>query len=152
MDAWYEEDEEIFTHPRDPHHRIDILRSSRHVEVLVNGVTVADSRRPTLLFETGLPTRFYLPLEDVRTALLRPSEKTTGCPYKGAASYWSLEVDDERFENLVWTYREPFRESAPIAGLAAFYNETVELRVDGVVQERPVTTFWRTNPHERLGS
>jgi len=144
MDAWFEEDEEIFTHPRDPYHRIDILRSSRHVEVQVNGVTVADSHRPTLLFETGLPTRYYLPPEDVRSELLRPSEKSTGCPYKGTASYWSLEAGGQRMDDVIWSYQTPLRESAPIAGLLAFYNEAVDIRVDGVLQERPVTTFWRT--------
>ena len=136
MDAWYEEDEEVFTHARDPYHRIDILRSSRHVEVIVNGVTVADSNRPTMLFETGMITRYYLPLTDVRTELLRASTLTTGCPYKGTASYWSLEVDGERLENGVWTYPAPLPESTRIAGLASFYNERVEIRVDGIVQER----------------
>ena len=137
MDAWFEEDEEVFTHPRDPHHRVDILRSSRHVEVIVNGVTVADSHRPTLLFETGLPTRYYVPLTDVRTELLRPSSSATGCPYKGTASYWSLEVQGVRYKDVVWTYPSPLPESARIGGLACFYNEQVDIRVDGVLQERP---------------
>jgi uncharacterized protein (DUF427 family) len=135
MDAWYEEDEEVFTHARDPYHRIDILRSSRHVEVIVNGVTVADSNHPTLLFETGMITRYYLPLTDVRTDLLRPSTLNSSCPYKGTASYWSLEIDGQLFENVVWTYPAPLLESTKIAGLASFYNERVEIRVDGVVQE-----------------
>ena len=143
MDAWFEEDEEVFTHARDPHHRVDILRSSRHVEVIVNGVTVADSHRPTLLFETGLPTRYYLPLRDVRTELLRPSSSSTGCPYKGTASYWSLEVQGERFEDVVWTYPSPLPESARIAGLACFYNERVDILVDGELQERPSSPFAR---------
>jgi len=143
MDTWFEEDEEVFTHARDPHHRIDILRSSRHVEVIVDGVTVADSHRPTLLFETGLPTRYYLPLTDVRTELLRPSSSATGCPYKGTAAYWSLEVDGQRLEDVVWTYPAPLPESARIAGLACFYNEQVDIRVDGVLQERPSSPFSR---------
>ncbi|HVA85363.1 MAG TPA: DUF427 domain-containing protein [Candidatus Saccharimonadales bacterium] len=141
MDSWFEEDEEVFTHARDPHHRVDILRSSRHVEVIVNGVTVADSHQPTLLFETGLPTRYYLPLTDVRIELLRPSSTATGCPYKGAASYWSLEVEGEPFEDVVWTYPSPLPESMRIAGLACFYNEQVDIRVDGVLQERPTSPF-----------
>ena len=136
MDAWFEEDEQVYTHARDPHHRIDILRSSRHVEVIVNGEVVADSGRPTLLFETGLPTRYYLPLTDVRTDLLRPSTTSTGCPYKGTAAYWSLEVHGERFDDTVWTYPAPLPESAAIAGLASFYNERVDIRVDGVLQPR----------------
>ena len=135
MDSWFEEDEEVFTHARDPHHRIDILRSSRRVEVIVNGVTVADSHSPTLLFETGLPTRYYLPLTDVRTEFLRPSASVTSCPYKGTASYWSLEVDGERSEDVVWIYASPLPESIRIAGLACFYNERVDIRVDGVLQE-----------------
>lgn len=143
MDAWFEEDEEVFTHPRDPHHRVDILRSSRHVEVIVDGVTVADSQSPTLLFETGLPTRYYLPLTDVRTELLRPSASATSCPYKGTASYWSLEVQGARFEDVVWTYPSPLAESTRIAGLACFYNERVDIRVDGVLQERPSSPFSR---------
>jgi len=143
MDAWFEEDEEVFTHARDPHHRIDILHSSRHVEVVVNGVTVADSRRPTLLFETGMPTRYYLPLTDIRTELLRPSSRSTGCPYKGTASYWSLEVADERLEDVLWTYASPLPESARIAGLASFYNERVDILVDGVLQARPTNQVAR---------
>jgi uncharacterized protein (DUF427 family) len=137
MDAWFEEDEEVFTHARDPHHRVDILRSSRHVEVIVNGVRVADSHRPTLLFETGMPTRYYLPLTDVRTELLRPSSTSTGCPYKGTASYWSLEVGGERLEDVLWTYPSPLPESTRIAGLASFYNERVDIIVDGKLQTRP---------------
>jgi len=141
MDAWFEEDEQVFTHPRDPHHRIDILASSRHIEVIVNGVKVADSHSPRLLFETGLPTRYYLPLVDLRMDLLRPSRKSTGCAYKGTASYWSLEIGGELAEDVVWTYPTPLPESAKIAGLAAFYNERVDIMVDGVLQERPVTMF-----------
>ena len=143
MDAWFEEDEEVFTHPRDPHHRVDILRSSRHVEVSLNGVTLADSHRPTLLFETGLPTRYYLPLTDVRTDLLRPSATTTGCPYKGTASYWSIELGGESIEDVVWTYPSPLPEGEKIAGLAGFYNERLDIRVDGVLQERPSSPFAR---------
>jgi uncharacterized protein (DUF427 family) len=141
MDAWFEEDEEVFVHPRDPHQRIDILSSSRHVEVVVNGVRVADSRQPRLLFETGLPTRYYLPLTDVRLDLLRPSDTLTRCPYKGTASYWSVEADGEVVPDLVWTYRTPVLESAKIAGLACFFNERVDLYVDGELQERPRTGF-----------
>ncbi len=104
MDHWFEEDEEVIVHPRDPYSRVDILRSSRHVQVEVDGVMVADSHHPTLLFETGLPTRDYLPLTDVRMDLLRSSDTTTQCPYKGTASYWSLEVDGKRYDDYVWTY------------------------------------------------
>ncbi len=136
MDEWLEEDEPIYTHPRDPHTRVDILASSRHVRIEVDGVTVAESRQPRLLFETGLRTRYYLPLSDIRRDLLRPSELQTHCPYKGTAGYWSVEVNGKTYENLVWIYRTPLPESQKIAGLAAFYNEKVDVYVDGVLEEK----------------
>ena len=107
----------------------------------VYGVKVADSHQPRLLFETGLPTRYYLPLVDVRLDLLHPSETTTRCPYKGTASYWSVEAGDKVVEDLAWIYRTPVQESVRIAGLACFYNEKVDLIVDGERQERPKTPF-----------
>ena len=137
MDAWFEEDEEVYVHPRNPYTRVDVLASSRHVQVLVDGVTVADSHRPRLLFETGLPVRYYLPLVDVRMDLLRPSATTTRCPYKGTATYWAVEVGGRLYEDLVWTYKAPLPESAKIAGLLAFYDDRVDLHVDGVSQEHP---------------
>lgn len=141
MDEWLEEDEPVYVHPRDPYKRVDILRSSRHVRVVVDGVTIAESRRPTLLFETGLPTRYYLPEADVRTDLLRPTNSVTRCPYKGNASWWSLEVHGTVHEDLVWMYRLPTPESHPIAGLMAFYDERVDLYVDDELQERPDSPF-----------
>lgn len=141
LDEWLEEDEPVYTHPRDPYKRVDILASSRQVEVLVKGVKVADSRQPRILFETSLPPRYYVPLADLRLDLLVPSETETHCPYKGTATYWSVRVEGELFPDLVWTYRAPFPESQKIAGLAAFYNEKVDLYVDGERQERPKTPF-----------
>ncbi len=141
MDAWYEEDEEVFVHPRDPYHRVDVLESSRHVEVLVNGVKVADSHRPRLLFETGLPTRYYLPKLDVRMDLLRPTASSSRCPYKGVASYWSVEAGGTVVEDLVWGYQTSVVECPKIAGLVCFYNEKVDLVVDGERQERPKTRW-----------
>jgi uncharacterized protein (DUF427 family) len=141
MDGWFEEDEEVFVHPHDPYSRIDILHSSRHVEVEVNGMKVADTRRPTLLFETGLPTRYYIPKLDVRMDLLTPTEHTTGCAYKGFARYWSVDAGSETFENLAWSYRTPLPDSTKIAGLVAFYNEKVDLIVDGERLQRPKTHF-----------
>ena len=131
MDAWFEEDEQVFVHPRDPHTRIDVLSSSRHVRVECNGVVLAESRQPRLLFETGLPVRFYLPLPDLRMDLMVPSETVTRCPYKGTASYWSVELGQRVERDLVWTYTTPLAEVAKIAGLAAFWNERVDLYVDG---------------------
>jgi uncharacterized protein (DUF427 family) len=141
MDHWYEEDEEIFVHPRDPYHRVDVLDSSRHVKVAVGGEIVAETDRPRILFETGLPPRYYIPEEDVRMELLVASDKTTQCPYKGIASYYSVEAGGGREEDLVWYYSEPIPETAKIKGLLAFFNEKVDLEVDGEEQERPLTQW-----------
>jgi uncharacterized protein (DUF427 family) len=141
MDAWFEEDEEVFGHPRDPYTRIDILASSRHVRVEVDGVTIAESASPRILFETGLPARYYLPKTHVRLDLLTHTDKTTYCPYKGQAEYWSVRAGDTVHEDFVWSYPTPLPESERIAGLMAFYNEKVDLYVDGVRQERPASKF-----------
>ena len=141
MDAWFEEDEEVFTHPRDPYTRVDILASSRHVRVEVDGVTIAESVKPTLLFETGLPARYYLPKTHVRMDLLTPTDSVSHCPYKGQAQYWSVRANGRVHEDLAWSYRTPLPESPKIAGLVAFYNEKVDIYVDGVRQERPHTKF-----------
>jgi uncharacterized protein (DUF427 family) len=152
MDAWFEEDEEVFVHPRDPSTRVQILPSSRHVSVSVDGVVIAESDHPTLLYETGLPRRTYLPKVDVRMDLLIPTEKTSMCPYKGTATYWSVRVDNNAevhpdlhadLADLAWSYPAPLRESAQIAGLIAFYDERVDLIVDGELQTRPRTKFSR---------
>jgi uncharacterized protein (DUF427 family) len=132
MDRWWEEDEEVFGHPRDPYHRVDVRPSSRRVEVVLNGKTVADSRRALFLFETGLPTRYYLPRKDVRTDLLSPTETTSVCPYKGTARYWTAEVEGKRFEDIVWAYPEPLPEQPRIKDLLCFFDEKVDaLRVEG---------------------
>jgi uncharacterized protein (DUF427 family) len=141
MDHWYEEDEEVFVHPRDPYHRVDVLESSRRVRVTVNGEVVAETKQPTMLFETGLPPRYYIPREDVREDVLARSEKTTRCPYKGIASYYAVKAGGERIEDLVWYYPEPIPEAAKIKGLLAFFNEKVDLEVDGVVQQKPRTQW-----------
>jgi len=142
MDAWFEEDEEVFVHPRDPSTRIQILPSSRHVVVSVDGIIVADTHHPTFLYETHLPRRTYFPKLDVRMDLLTPTALETMCPYKGTASeYWTLTTPTGEHKNIVWSYPAPLRESAQIAGLLAFYDERVDLTVDGVPQERPKTHF-----------
>jgi uncharacterized protein (DUF427 family) len=141
MDAWFEEDEQVFTHPRDPYTRVDTLASSRHVRVEVDGVTVAESSKPTLLFETGLPVRYYLPRTHVRTDLLTATDSVSHCPYKGQAEWGSVRAGDRVHEDLAWSYRTPLPESQKIAGLVAFYNEKVDLYVDGVLQDRPYTKF-----------
>ena len=141
MDAWFEEDEEVFTHARSPYTRIDILSTSRHVRVELNGVGLADSPRARVLFETGLAPRWYLPKVDVRMDLLVATDKVTHCPYKGQAEYWSARAGDELEENVVWSYRAPLPESERIAGYVAFFDERVDLFVDGERQERPKTRF-----------
>lgn len=141
MDAWFEEDEQVFTHPRDPYTRVDILASSRHVRVEVGGITIAESTCPRMLFETGLPVRYYLPKTHVRMELLTPTGSVSHCPYKGQAEYWSVRAGDGVHDDLAWSYRAPFAESQKIAGMIAFYNEKVDVYVDGVLQERPVTKF-----------
>lgn len=141
MDHWFEEDDEVYVHARDPHTRVDILAGSRRVRIEVDGVVLAESDRPTLLFETGLPVRTYLPKTDVRFDLLEPSPRVTECPYKGTAEYWSAVVNGTRHEDLVWSYPFPTLESARIAGLVCFYDERVDLYRDGVRQEPPASRF-----------
>lgn len=141
LDSWFEEDTEVFVHPRSPETRVDVLPSSRHVRVAIDGVVVADSVRPTLLFETGLPTRYYLPKADVRMDLLTPTDTGSACPYKGWAHYWTATVNGTDHPDIAWGYRTPLPESAGIAGLVCFYNEKVDLEIDGVALDRPNTKF-----------
>lgn len=141
MDAWYEEDEQVFVHPKDPYKRVDILPSSRHVRIELDGTVLAESQRPWLLFETWLPTRYYLPPEDVHAEFLQPSDSHSSCPYKGNASYYSVVINGHKHKDLIWVYREPTQESARIKGLFAFFNEKVDLYVDGELQERPETPW-----------
>ncbi len=138
---WYEEDEPVVVHARDPHKRVDTLRSSRRVQVLVAGQQVADSVRPLLLFETHLPTRYYLPFEDVRTDLLTGSDTVTVCPYKGQARYWSLRVGDTVVPDAVWSYPDPIPENPKIRDLLCFFNERVDIVVDGETLDRSVTPW-----------
>jgi uncharacterized protein (DUF427 family) len=143
MDEWLEEDEPGIVHARDPYHRIDVLDTSRHVKVMLEGEVVAETRRSKVLFETGLPPRWYIPLEDVHSELLVESDRRTGCAYKGFASYWSVRAGGIQEDDLVWTYKEPRREAGPIAGYLAFFNERADLEIDGELQERPRTQWSR---------
>lgn len=131
IDAWFEEDEEVFTHARDPYTRVDILPSSRHVRVDIDGVTIAESTRARLLFETGLPVRYYLPKTDVRMDLLAPTETTSHCPYKGQAEYWSATIGKTVRPDIAWSYRTPLPESQKITGLVCFYPERADIYIDG---------------------
>jgi uncharacterized protein (DUF427 family) len=141
MDGWFEEDVEVYVHPRDPYTRVDILETSRHVRVELDGVVLADSTHAHALFETGLPPRWYLPKIDVRMDLLESTATVTHCPYKGQAQYWSARLPDRTVADLAWSYRTPLPESQKIAGLVAFYNERVDLVIDGERLARPKTKF-----------
>jgi uncharacterized protein (DUF427 family) len=142
MDAWYEEDEQVFVHPRNPYARVDAVRSSRPVRVELDGVVLAESTSPVVVFETGLPARFYLPRTAVRFEHLVPSDTVTACPYKGTTSaWWSVRVGDRTHADLAWSYDFPTREVLPIAGLVAFYNEKVDHFLSGELLERPTTPF-----------
>jgi len=141
LDRWLEEDDEVFVHPRNPYHRVDVLNSSRHVRIELGGVTVAETRRPRLLFETGLPTRYYFPKVDVRMDLLEPTELRTRCPYKGQAVYWTATVEGQLYPEIAWSYPSPIPECPKIEGLLCFFNERVDISVDGELQDKP-KTFW----------
>jgi uncharacterized protein (DUF427 family) len=143
MDEWLEEDEEAVGHARDPYHRIDVRSTTRRVRVSVDGALLADSRRTKVLFETGLPPRWYFPPEDVRQDLLVQSDQRTTCAYKGHASYWSVEVGDRLEDDLVWTYRRPLHDALEVRDMLAFFNERVDLEVDGELEERPRTPWSR---------
>ena len=141
MDHWYEEDEEVFVHPRDPYHRVDVIRTERDIRVSLDGEELAHSTRAMALFETNLPTRWYLPREDVSAGLIE-SDTVTGCPYKGRASYYSVALGDDRVErDLVWYYHDPYDEVARIADLVCFFNERVDVELDGELQERPASPW-----------
>jgi len=146
LDAWFEEEDEVYVHPHDPYKRIDILHGSRHVVVSIGGVVLAETRRPTLLFETSLPTRYYIPKPDVRMELLTPIAKRTGCAYKGFASYYVYSVDGKVIEeDVAWTYAMPLADCIKIACLIAFYNETLDIEVDGKRLDKPITEFSRSD-------
>ena len=137
VDRWLEEDEEIFGHPRDPFHRVDVLPSSREVHVVFAGETVARTRRGVFLFETGLPARYYIPQADVRMDLLSPTERTSHCPYKGRASYWTLRARDREAADAVWAYLDPLPECPRIKGHLSFYPQKVDrIEVEGTANSR----------------
>jgi uncharacterized protein (DUF427 family) len=142
-DEWFAEDEQLFGHARDPYSRIDVYRTSRRVRVTVGGEVVADSVRTRALFETGLPTRYYFPPADVRLDLLEPSPKRTRCAYKGSASYWHVRAGGELHDDLAWTYANPQHDAEPVRDYISFFNERVDLDVDGARQERPQTQWSR---------
>jgi len=147
LDEWLEEDEVAVKHPRDPYHRVDVRSSSRHVQVSIQGMALAESRRTRILFETGLPLRFYFPPEDVRQDTFVRSDRRTACAYKGEASYWSVRVGEDVEADLAWTYHEPLHEAAQVRDWLAFYNERVDVDVEGERWERPRTPWSRPPGH-----
>ena len=136
IDQWFEEEVPIYCHPKDPYKRIDILQSTRTVKVALNGITLAETSSPLLLLETTLRTRYYLPPTSVKWEYLSPSTTESLCPYKGQANYHHVNVDGQQYQNLVWYYRYPTMESAPVAGYLCFFNEGVDIWVDGVKEAR----------------
>jgi uncharacterized protein (DUF427 family) len=142
FDAWFEEDEQVFVHPRSPYSRVDAIRSTRTVRVESHGVVLAESSSPVMCFETGLPTRYYLNRTDVDFTQLVPADTETACPYKGVTSgYWSSVIAGRTHPDIAWAYDFPTLELAPIAGLLAFYNEKLDIFLDGVELDRPSTHF-----------
>ena len=144
LDAWFEEDEEVFVHPRNPYTRVDAIRSTRSVRIELDGVVLAESPSPVMMFETGLPTRYYLNRNETNFDHLIRTETVTSCPYKGKTSgYWSIRIRDTVHPDLAWAYDFPTRQLLPIAGMIAFYNERVDIVLDGQPLERPVTHFFK---------
>jgi uncharacterized protein (DUF427 family) len=144
MDAWFEEDEQVFVHPRSPYTRVDALRSNRPIRVELEGTVLAEACSSVMVFETGLPTRYYLSRTDVDFAHLIPTGTVTACPYKGTTSaYWSIRAGQTVHQDLAWSYDFPTRQLEPIAGLIAFYNEKVDITLDGQKLQRPQTHFFK---------
>ncbi len=141
MDHWFEEDVEVFVHPRSPYTRIDALASSRRIVVSIDGVELANSHKPTVLFETGAPERFYLPMTDVNMQLLAENTRRSACPYKGEAAFFDARIGDDTVTDIAWTYTLPRPEATPIAGLVCFYDEKVDIDIDGERQPRPSSHF-----------
>lgn len=144
LDSWFEEDEQVFVHPRSPYVRVDALRSSRLVRVELDGVVLAESASPVTVFETGLPTRYYVPRTAVHFEHLLPTSTVTQCPYKGTTSgYWSIRIGETIHADLAWSYDFPTRQLSPIAGMLAFYNEKVDIILDGEAVDQPKTHFFK---------
>jgi uncharacterized protein (DUF427 family) len=144
LDAWFEEDEQVFVHPRNPYSRVDALRSTQPVRVELDGVVLAETGAPVLVFETGLPTRYYLNRTEVDFRHLVPTDTVTACPYKGTTSaYWSAHIGEKDHADVAWTYDFPTRQLLPIAGMIAFYNERVDITLNGTRLDRPTTHFSR---------
>ena len=150
LDAWFEEDERIFVHPRNPYVRVDALRSTRTVQIELEGIVLGESSSPIMVFETGLPTRYYLNRTEINFDHLIPTDTVSQCPYKGTTSgYWSVRTPENVHPDLAWSYDFPTRQLLPIAGLIAFYNERVDIIVEGRRLDRPMTHFFRSSDRSR---
>jgi uncharacterized protein (DUF427 family) len=143
FDAWLEEDEPLVSHPRDPYHRVDVRRSSRHVRISLDGHLLAESTRPTLVFETSLPIRFYLPREDLRAEAIA-SDRRTACAYKGEANYWSFPALGDDGRDLAWSYEHPVADATQLTGLVAFFDDLVDVELDGEPRRRPDSPIARS--------
>jgi uncharacterized protein (DUF427 family) len=153
LDSWFEEDERVYVHPRSPYVRVDALRSTRALRVELDGVVLATTGSPVMVYETGLPTRYYLNATDVDYSHLLPSDTVTECPYKGTTgAYWSAKIGDEVVADVAWSYAFPTRQLQPITGMIAFYNEKVDIFLDGELLERPDTHFSPGRAGRRTGS
>ena len=150
FDEWLEEGEPLVGHPHDPFSRIDVLRSTSRVQVECDGVRLADTTEARLLFETGICTRFYLPRQDVRMDLLIPTGTRSTCAYKGHARYWSVDTGERVHRDLAWSYEEPLADARDVKDLVAFFDERVDVTVDGLPRPRPVTPWSRPRPQTRL--
>ena len=141
MDHWHEEDEEVFVHPRDPYHRVDVLPTARHIRISLDGELLAESDEAMALFESNLPIRWYVPREDVRVEL-EPTDTETRCPYKGTAGYYAVRLPNgETVKDLIWYYSDPLPAVNRIAGRLCFFNERVDVEVDGDPEPRPETVW-----------
>lgn len=130
VDAWFEEAEQVFGHPRNPYHRVDCLRSERHLTVEARGTALVDTTDTMIVYETSLDPRLYVDRRLVRMDLLEQSPTETYCPYKGTASYWSARLPDGVLHDIAWSYENPLPESLPLGRLLSFDDSRVTLRHD----------------------
>jgi len=147
-DTWYEEAEEVFVHPHDPYHRLDVLRSSREIQVKIEDLVIAETTRPVMLIETGLPVRWYIPKDNVRLDLLEPNNTQTSCAYKGFAKYYSARIDGKLIPDVAWYYDSPFRDAQPVAGHVCFFSERFDVTIDGQVQPKTQTAWAKQTPSQ----
>jgi len=125
VDAWFEEDEEVFGHPRNPYHRVDCLRSTRQLRVEAAGTTLVDTADTLAVYETALEPRLYVDPRSVRMDLLRTSATQTYCPYKGTATYWTAHLGDVVLDDVAWSYEDPLPESTTLQHYLSFDESRV---------------------------